>query len=296
MLVHRYGTTRELAKRLKTFFGRRAGEPGGESAAGEAEDAPRGGLPDFLIIGAQKSGTTYLYGLLNSHPQVEPPARKEVHYFDSPRNFRKGLDWYRSFFPSSEAARGGFITGEASPYYLYHPHAPRRAAEVVPEARLIAVLRNPVDRAYSEYNDRVRSGFETLSFEEAVEVEAERLEGEKERMLADEYYFSPRHRRYSYLDRGIYVDQLLHWEKFFARDLMLVFESEELFRDPLGSMERAAEFLGLRKGAVESPPDRFRNDGRYSPMAPETRQRLYEYFEPHNRRLYEYLGRYLGWR
>lgn len=296
MPVPRYGATRELAKRLKSLLGRGAGEPGEESAAGKAEGTPGGGLPDFLIVGAQKSGTTYLYGLLNSHPRVEAPARKEVHYFDSPRNFRKGLDWYRSFFPRSEAEDGWFITGEASPYYLYHPHAPRRAAEVVPEARLIAVLRNPVDRAYSDYNDRVRSGFETLSFEEAVEAEAERLEGEKERMLADEYYFSPRHRRYSYLDRGIYVDQLLHWEEFFARDQMLVFESGELFRDPLGSMERAAGFLGLPKRAVEAPPDRFRNDGRYEPMATETRQRLNRYFEPHNQRLYEYLGRDLGWR
>ncbi|MBA3426416.1 MAG: sulfotransferase [Rubrobacter sp.] len=180
------------------------------AAAADRDERPQteersnpGSLPDFLIIGAQKAGTTFLYYLLCQHPYVAPTSEKELHFFDS-QKFNKGEGWYRSNFPPPTSENGHkVITGEASPYYIYHPLAARRAAQVVPHARLIVLLRNPVDRAYSDYQNRLREGNEFLGFEEAIEAEEERIKGEKEKMLADEGYSSASHRRHSYLARGV---------------------------------------------------------------------------------------------
>jgi hypothetical protein len=251
-----------------------------------------GALPDFLIIGAQKSGTTFLYNLLCQHPQGQPALEKEVHFFDI--NFDKGVDWYRSFFPPPTWMDGQrSITGEASPYYLFHPHAARRAAAVVPHARLIALLRNPIDRAYSDYQHKAREGRDLLSFEDAISAEEERLRGEREKMLVDETYSSQNYRKFSYLSRGVYVDQIAEWRRYFDEDQMLVLKSEDFFEDPQGTFERVSSFLGLphwETGAVGE-----RNEGEYQRMGPATRRRLQDYFEPHNKRLYEFLGVDLDW-
>jgi hypothetical protein len=140
-------------------------------AAGEPQV---GGLPDFVIIGAHKCGTTSLYHSLTRHPHVEGAATKELEFFN--RHFDKGIEWYRRCFPRPRWKDGRrSITGEATPYYLFHPHAAKRMAEVVPRARMIVLLRNPVDRAYSHYHHRTRLGRETRSFEEAIEAETTRL-------------------------------------------------------------------------------------------------------------------------
>lgn len=261
--------------------------------AGESE---AGALPDFIIIGAQKCGTSYLYRLLGQHTYVEPANIKEVHYFDL--FFEEGVDWYRSNFPPPAWKNGQrIITGEASPYYLYHPHAARRAAAVVPWTRLIVLLRNPVDRAYSHYNHQVRAENETLSFDEAVEAEQDRLRGERDKMLVDERYVSLNDRRFSYLSRGVYVDQVQEWHKFFTKDQVLVLKSEDLFDYTQDTLSSVLDFLHLpdwhpEPSKLSKPP---RKKGRYAPMNSATRQRLKDYFEPHNRRLYEYLGMDFGW-
>jgi hypothetical protein len=141
-------------------------------------------LPDFIIIGGQRCGTTSLFNYLTQHPDVFPSCPKEVHYFSI--HYHKGVNWYRSHFPlvmqKSYVERGHdrrFVAGEATPYYIAHPHAPQRIAETVPEAKLIVLLRNPVDRAYSHYHYEVKNGLETLSFAEAIDREDERLAGEQ---------------------------------------------------------------------------------------------------------------------
>ena len=256
-----------------------------------------GTLPDFIIIGAQKAGTTYLYHLLTRHPYIEPAAAKEVHYFDV--HFSKGEDWYRSHFPQPTWREGSeILSGEASPYYLYHPHAARRAAEVVPHAKLIVLLRNPVDRAYSDYQHKYREGREPLtSFEAAIEAEGQRLRGEKEKMLADENYASRDYRRYSYLSRGVYVDQLKEWHKYFDEEQILVLKSEDFFGRPSDTMRTVCDFLGLPSWEMEILQDDSgaRHKGSYENLSSATRQRLEEYFQPHNQRLYEYLGVDFGW-
>lgn len=253
-----------------------------------------GMLPDFLIIGAQKGGTTFLYNVLRRHPHVKAAVKKEIHFFDTFR-FRRGVDWYRTQFPQQQQEDGQrVITGEASPYYLFYPHAARRVAETIPQAKLIALLRNPIDRAYSDYQHTLRQGNETLGFNEALDLEEERLRGEKEKILADESYRSIDYRRSSYLARGIYVDQLEEWHRYFDPKQLLILKSEDFFASPLETLELVLEFLGLpeRDFKLEGK----RNEGGYSePMDPETRRWLQEYYEPHNKRLYEYLGVDFGW-
>ena len=263
-------------------------------AAGEPEPEV---LPSFVIIGAQKSGTTFLYNLLTRHPNVEGTFEKEVHYFD--RYFYKGIEWYRSQFPMPKRnEKRKFITGETTPDYLFHPHAAKRMAKVVPQARLIVLLRNPVDRAYSHYHHNLtRKGRETLGFEEAIEAEEVRLRGEMDKMLENEHYTSYRYRHFSYLYKGIYVDHLLRWSKFFSEDQMLVLKSEDFYEHTSETLKLILDFLSLpgwqpEPSLLQTVPKRQNS---YPQMAPATRQRLEEYFEPHNRRLYEYLGVDFGW-
>lgn len=262
----------------------------------EAKNAGR--LPDFLLIGAQKGGTTFFYRVLCEHPLLQPTAEREVHYFDL--NYARGTSWYRSRFPPAEKHNGRrTLTGEKTPYYLYHPACAQRAAETVPDAKLIVLLRNPVDRAYSHYHHRTKKGLETLGFEEALEAEEHRLAGEEEKLLADEGYLSHNHQHFSYLSRGLYAEQLVRWHRRFDRDQVLVLRSEDLYESPHAVFAEAQRFLGLpvrRSGSIRRARERRRKRGpRYPPMAIETRQRLAAYFRPHNERLYEYLGRDLGW-
>src|SRR5690242_4033623 len=173
-------------------------------------------LPDFLVIGAQRGGTTSLYQYLQVHPFIEPATTKEVHFFD--RRFHKGLAWYRGHFPTAlEKYRADrlhnrlFLIGEATPDYLFHPHTPRRVARILPWVKLIVLLRNPVERAYSHYHHAVDLGYEHLPFEEAIRREEERLGTEREKMLKNQYYKSCAYMELSYLSRGIYVEQLQAW-------------------------------------------------------------------------------------
>jgi hypothetical protein len=248
----------------------------------EREEPQMGALPDFVVIGANKCGTTFFYHLLTQHPLVQPAAFKEPHFFDLLFE-DEGVEWYQRCFPKPRWEDGRkTITGEATPGYLFDPFAPERMAKVIPEARLMALLRNPIDRAYSAYHHRVRSGRETRTFEEAM----------KEAVVAD--HNDPRHR---YLSRGLYGDQLLRWTEYFDREQMLVLKSEDFFERPHETLKAALEFLGLPAWQLEaSELENKRNAGDYGQgMDPAIRRRLEEYFEPHNKRLYDYLGVDFGW-
>lgn len=147
---------------------------------------------------------------------------------------------------------------------------------------------------YQHQVERIRGeGQETLAFGDAIEAEEERLRGEVNKMLQDERYSSPRHRHYSYLTRGIYIDQLLVWSRFFDRDQMLVLRSEDLFSNPPHSLEATLSFLGLSRWVPATYPPTYKLD--YVDMHPANRRRLQDYFEPHNQRLYEFLETDFGW-
>ncbi len=249
--------------------------------------APLRGLPGFIIIGAQKAGTSSLHAYLERHPQVGLSHKKEIQYFSY--HHRRPLRWYRAHFPLRAELGEQGITGEASPYYLFHPHAARRVAEALPGVKLIALLREPVGRAYSNYNHHVRLGWESASFEDAVEMESERMRGERERMLADPGYYSHNYRIFSYLARGLYLPQILAWREHFADEQLLVLRAEDLFAEPERIYLQVLEFLELEPW---SPGDfKPQNAGSYEGLSVDTRRRLETFYRPHNRRL----ARYLGW-
>jgi len=248
-------------------------------------------LPDFLVLGAQKAGTTALYEYLRRHPQISGPSWKEVSFFD--RHWARGESWYRGNFPNVARTRGKHV-GEASPSYVFHPLAPQRVEEVVPEARLIVLVRNPVDRALSQYNHEVALGREPLPFEEALDAEEERLRGEQERMAADPRYFSREWWSHTYKARGRYAEQLERWLAVFPREQLLILPSDDLGSDPARAHAQVLEFLGASPQRLDSYPRVYERE--YEPMKPETRERLAAEFEEPNRRLYELLGRDLGWR
>ena len=241
-----------------------------------------GGLPHFLVIGAQRSGTTLFYELLCLHPFVARAKRKEVHYFD--RDFAEGETHYRSFFPTEE----GMVTGEATPYYLFHPEAPERAKALVPDASLIALLRNPADRAYSHWRLQTERGNETLPFEEALEAEDGRLSGTGPEDKA--------HRVFSYRSRGIYAPQVARWLDAYGSEALMVLKAETFYKRSADVLKRVHKHLGLEPEPTHKPLDEHaKNATRGPPMRPETRRDLEAFFAPSNEQLYDLLGRDLKW-
>jgi hypothetical protein len=248
-------------------------------------------LPDFLLIGVMKGGTTSFFNYLAKHPQIRPPFRKEIKFFDI--HYLQGLGWYRAHFPTRFKMNPGIVTGEATPYYIFHPIARDRIAKILPNVRLITLLRNPVDRAYSHYNHMVRVGREPLSFEEAMDREAERLSGEEGKILADPRYSTFNHLHYSYLARGRYVEQLEKWFKLFPREQMLILASEELYTSPASAYRKAIEFLGL--SAWEPNDFKVYKQGAYEEMPSSIRKHLIDYYQPYNQKLYDFLNRKFDW-
>lgn len=267
--------------------------------ASRLPSAPFRVLPDFLIIGAAKSATTTLYAYLEQSPQVTWSLRKEAFYFN--QTFHWGLNWYRAFFPlKSAVARqardtgGRVMTGEGSPDYLFHPHAARRVHETLPHVKLVAILRNPIDRAYSFYKHQIMRTNEPLSFEEAVDAEEGRLRGELEKMERDDRYASFNRQHYSYKARGCYMDQLDRWLEHFPREQLLIQITDDLHRDPQASVSELTDFLDLPRIEVQVPK-RTHEGVKIGPMGPEVRASLVEYFRPHNARLETFLGSELNW-
>lgn len=259
--------------------------------------------PDFVIIGAKRGGTTSLYNYVLEHPFIHPlfPGRihlKGVHYYDS--NYTRGLRWYRSHFPlqagGRHLARPGItsaIAGEASPYYLFHPLAAERLARDFPDVRIILVLRDPVERAYSHWKERTHHGGETLTFEEALDAEESRLVGEAERIAAEPGYRSVEHENHSYLAQGRYLDMLPRWFALFGRDQFHIAASEDFYAEPESHVNEIWKFVGLPPARLAS---RIRHNYLPAPdIRPETRQRLQQALADHNRGLEELLSRPLPW-
>ncbi|MEV0157771.1 sulfotransferase domain-containing protein [Micromonospora sp. NPDC050686] len=259
-------------------------------------------LPDFLIIGTKRGGTTSLWRYLLEHPLVPRlfPAwnTKTSHYFED--TFGRGEAWYRSHFPTLrqrqalERRHGGPTrVGEAAPLYMFHPLAPGRVAELLPAVKLIVLLRDPVQRAYSHWKERRTEGVEPLGFAEALAAEEERTAGERERLAADPTYVSSAFDWYSYRARGRYAEHLEPWLDRFDPAQLLLLPSETLYRQPAATYARVLDFLAL-------PPhrlDRYEvfNDRRSTAMDPAVRDELTRYYAPHNAALAARLGMTFDW-
>jgi len=256
-------------------------------------------LPDFLIIGAARSGTTSLYEYLSQHPSIISGVGKEVYFFD--KKFSKGVNWYKSFFPTKSSKsklenkqKRKCLTGEATPRYLHYPHAPKRVFELIPNVKLIVLLRNPIDRSYSHYQMEANTGNEELSFEESIEQEEKRITDDMKKMENDENFYSVYFYRKSYLTRGIYESQLKRWFKYFPREQFLILKSEDLYSNPSEIYDQVLDFLNLSKHDLDSfEAHRMR---KYSPISKETREKLTDYFRPYNERLYQLLDRNFDWK
>ena len=256
-------------------------------------------LPDFLILGTEKGGTTSLYRDLIQHPFINSPVTKEISFFS--RYYDRGLNWYRVCFPFKHhkffvknLQKKNFLTGEASVRYFDHPHAPERIKQLIPNVKLIILLRNPIDRAYSQYNMIVRGGFEKLTFQQAIQKEKDRTSEEYEKMLMDKNYYSEIYFLYAYLNRGIYVDTLKKWMDTFPKEQFLIMHSKDFFDNSSKIYHKTLDFLNMPKFDLKNYYDigiSYKNPK----MDSKLRSQLVEYFKPHNERLYKFLGRNFDW-
>jgi hypothetical protein len=213
-------------------------------------------LPDFLIIGAMRSGTTSLFSYLLQHPHISGSYEKETHYFDW--NYWRGEGWYRSNFPLKYSVKTGTLVGEATPYYIFHPHAPKRIME-------------------------------------ALLAEDKRIQPELDKMLQDESYFSTSHIWSSYKLRGLYLDQLRRYWEYFDRERILIVKSQHLFKSPKDTLRKVFEFLGVEP-ETELRDLSARNTGwNKVEVHSDVYQYLDDFFSPFNERLYTSIDQDFGW-
>jgi hypothetical protein len=255
--------------------------------------------PEFIVIGGQRCGTTSLFKNISEHPQVlRPGIEKGVDWFTL--HYDQDMSWYRSHFPVERVARlrtarhGRPVAFEACTYYMFHPFAVQRLAERLPDVKLVAMLRDPVERAFSAYKHELARGFETeRDFGTALALEDSRLDGEVEKMAADVTYESHAHRHHAYRRRGEYADQLERVFALFPRERVHVLDSEGYFAEPEREYAALLEFLELEPYL----PRRFdRHNARPSkPMPGDTRDLLAEHYAPYEKRLADLLGRTPRW-
>lgn len=286
-------------------------------------------LPNFVIAGAMKTGTTTVSETIAAHPEGFVPERKEPHFFDADHQWRRGVHWYRGEFASAGEARA---IGDATPLYMFYPRAIERMAQVIPEARLIVCVRNPIDRAYAQYlHLRQRDGRERRTFEDAV---ADELRAGAPRPATTGEH--PLQGEPGYIAQGRYLEQIESLEHHYAPNRIHVVLLDDLERDPIDTFRGVFRFLGIddgvmpaaatrvanahiefrpewlwqrmqRHGVVRRAPRRparwfverfmMRAGVPYDPVAGSLRDRLRDYFAPHNAALGRRLGRDLSdWR
>jgi hypothetical protein len=217
------------------------------------------GKPDFVIAGAQKCGTTFLSFALQKHSEIYLRPL-EVHFFD--KHFDKGVEWYEGLFVSDK------ICGDKTPRYALRDEWVQRLYDVLPNAKLIFIMRNPVDRAYSQYQHYARKGWmKGMSFEEAWETNAE----------------DP----CSMVNRGLYLQQLQRLLKYYDRSDIHLMVTEELEADWLGELSKLCNFLGA--GDYHYDMEFKRTD--YEPMSNKTREELIAFYKPYNEGLFDFLGK-----
>ena len=266
-------------------------------AAVRRATAPLRALPEFIVIGAQKAGTTSLFAYLTQHPDILPPSKKEVHFFDgglrTPDDcFHRGVTFYRKHFPLQARLRHGVKTFEASPLYLFHPEVPARLESVLPDVRLIVLLRDPTERAISHYFHESRYGRENLSIETAMAHEEARLDP----ILRAVDYKNRVFRQASYKARGRYQEQL---ERFFARfpaRNIYIESSEAFFSRPQETVDGICDFLGIARTVVLNDATPVNVATNRTDVPDSVYRTLDAYFAPHNEALFQWLGRRFPWR
>jgi len=254
-------------------------------------------LPDFIIVGAQKSGTSSLYSYLSQHPQIVPSYKKEVHFFSggldpSVDSYSRGVEWYRAHFPLTKDTNGEKKVFEASPSYFFHPLAAERIAQTLPNIKIIVLLRSPTERAISHYfHSRKVPNREPLSIKEALNAEEHRIQPAIDQKNYKDMDFI----RYSYKLRGLYRKQLERYFHHFQRNQILVVQSESFFSEPNTILRSVFEFVGVDAAYQIKNLSTVNVTRNRSAVSPEIYSTLRDFFQPHNQSLYELIGEDYGW-
>ena len=252
-------------------------------------------LPECFVIGVVRSGTTSLYHYLGQHPCIVSSAYDELGYFDD--NYHLGVNWYKSLFPTKFTRNkiikkhGKFLTYDVTPFYIYNPLVAKRIFESFPKAKIISNLRNPIDRAYSNYNDAVEMGDIKIPFEEVVQIAMDEIDKNKSKLnneayIVDTYYEN-------ILARGFYADQLKIWFKKFQKNQLLMIPSEDLAQKTDQILTKIFEFLDLPYFKIKDLTKQ--NKREYPPMKAETRKLLIEFYRPYNEKLYNLINQHFDW-
>ena len=245
--------------------------------------------PDFIIIGAQKAGTTYLFNLLSKHPQLIPSFRKEIHHFDDEESYQKGILDYWCQFPLPHRVWNKRLF-ESTPAYLFYSNVPGRIKKWLPEIQMIVILRDPIERIFSAWNmfhntikdEHLRHLHDYRSFDEAIEQE---LTMERK---SENYH--------NYLKRGVYHEQLERYFRLFNRDQILILENSEVRYDLGRSLGRISNFLDINNFVTKKELKVNQNSGLYTDKISEKMKSiLVDYYEPHNKKLFELIGRSFEW-
>jgi hypothetical protein len=253
------------------------------------QNTRKGKFPDFLIIGAQKAGTTSLFHYLSQHPSIQPPSTKEIHYYDL--YYHKGANWYKKNFGLTDNAK---ITGEATPYYLFHPFVPERVYRDNPYTKMIVLLRHPGERAFSHYQMMRRMNLEAaVTFSEAVKNEPASLKKGLKMLYNNALSVSAEHQHYTYLSRGKYEKQLRRWFGFFPAKQFLIIKAEDFFENPIKVLADVYTFLGI---AIIYPKDISKmNKGESECFDANEKKRAESYFRSYNKKLELLLGTTFNW-
>lgn len=253
-------------------------------------------LPDFIIIGAPKCGTSSLYYYLSQHPQIKPCIKKEINFFNGGKDpnidaYAEGLNWYRAFFPLNLGRQQRFLTGEASTLYMFNPLVPERIHKHLPDIKLIALLRNPVTRAHSQYFHELRKGRENLSMMDAFLAEENRIS----KALKENDYRSPDLLNYSYLKKGLYAEQLERYFQYFSRDQVFVLQSEFFFRKTNEAMKLVWNFLDVEQNFFVPDLTTKQKGKNKKTMNEDVLAYLRSFYKQPNERLFDLLGTSFDW-
>ena len=252
-------------------------------------------LPQCFVIGVVRSGTTSLYHYLSQHPSIAPAAYDELGYFDD--NYHLGVNWYKSLFPTKFTKNriikkhGKFLTYDVTPFYIYNPLVAKRIFESFPKAKIISNLRNPIDRAYSNYNDAVEMGDIKIPFEEVVQIAMDEIDKNKSKLNNEAYIVDTFYE--NILARGFYADQLKIWFKKFQKNQLLMVQSEDLAQKTDQILTKIFEFLDLPYFKIKDLTKQ--NKREYPPMKAETRKLLIEFYRPYNEKLYNLINQHFDW-
>ena len=246
-------------------------------------------LPDFIISGTVRSGTTSLYYNICEHPSVLPADYDEIGFFDS--NYHLGINWYRSMFPTEKEMErvkketNFAITGEDTPFYFWKKEAAERILKDIPNSKIIIIFRNPVDRTYSNYQLGIRKKTETLSFEDAIDEEMNFLEKHSFRESVD--------RRRSYLSKGFYENQIKIWFNVFPREKIHILSTEDMQKNPEKTLLKIFQFLVIPNYTLKNPQKQKSSE--YKKMDEKTRKILLDFYKPHNEKFFQIIQERFDW-